>query len=157
MDENNNAYAMLTAFLEERKLRKTPERYAILEAVCSFNGHFTLQELSDRMEEQHFRVSRATLYNTMLLFEKIPLVVNHRFAQHAVYESTSLSLNHCHQICKVCGKVTELSAQPLEEAFATLKTKRFHKESFSIEIHGICSACYAKMNRKKKTNHKKEK
>ena len=59
-DNSNNAHNVLTAYLNEHKLRKTPERYAILDAVCSFTGHFSLQQLSERMEEQYFRVSRAT-------------------------------------------------------------------------------------------------
>ncbi len=149
-NSNNSAHAILTMYLTEHRLRKTPERYAILDAVCSFAGHFSLQELSVRMEEQNFRVSRATLYNTIQLLLKIPLVVSHNFSQHTVYETTFQRPNHCHQICRVCGKVTELSVQQVEPAIDTMKMKRFHKESFSLEIYGICSTCYAKMNRKRK-------
>ena len=38
---------VLTAYLEQNGLRKTPERFAILEAVYAIDGHFTLDELSD--------------------------------------------------------------------------------------------------------------
>ena len=58
----------LTNYLEENKLRKTPERYAILDAIFDFNGHFTLEELESKMEIKNFRVSRATLYNAIKLF-----------------------------------------------------------------------------------------
>ena len=33
---------ILDNYLETSKHRKTPERYAILNAVYNFNGHFTL-------------------------------------------------------------------------------------------------------------------
>ena len=155
-DNSNSAHNVLTVYLNEHKLRKTPERYAILDAVCSFNGHFSLQQLSERMEEQYFRVSRATLYNTMELLLKVPLVVSHSFSQHTVYESSYLRPNHCHQICKICGKVTELSTLQVETVIESMKMKRFHKESFTLDIYGICSTCNAKLNRKRKKSRETE-
>ena len=60
---------ILTSYLEQNNLRKTPERFAILDAVYSINGHFTLDELGDKLNtEDRFPVSRATLYNTLRLF-----------------------------------------------------------------------------------------
>ena len=150
----NIVHDTLTKFLNERHLRKTPERYAILDAITSFEEHFTLEELNDKLEMDFFRVSRATLYNTMQLFLKIPLVACHKFPQHTVYENIFAKPKHCYQVCRVCGKVTEINAAQIETVIDLIKTKRFHKESFTIEIHGICSTCYAKMHRKKrKTNN----
>ena len=60
---------ILTNYLELNNQRKTPERYAILDAVYSMEGHFTLDELGDKLNgELRFPVSRATLYNTLKLF-----------------------------------------------------------------------------------------
>lgn len=71
---------ILTNYLEMNNHRKTPERYAILDAVYDINGHFTLEELSDKLaEENKFPVSRATLYNTLKLFMELRLVIRHRF------------------------------------------------------------------------------
>ena len=36
---------VLDNYLEMNKHRKTPERYAILDAVYSLDGHFTLEEI----------------------------------------------------------------------------------------------------------------
>ena len=53
---------ILDNYLEMNNHRKTPERYAILKAIYSINGHFTLEELNDRLsKELKFPVSRATL------------------------------------------------------------------------------------------------
>ena len=65
---------ILDNFLESNHHRKTPERYAILDAVYSLKGHFTLDDLGALLEKKHFRVSRATLYNTMHLFIELRLV-----------------------------------------------------------------------------------
>jgi Fur family ferric uptake transcriptional regulator len=70
MKENVKAKVreILDNYLELRNHRKTPERYAILDAVYSIKGHFSLEQLSETLLANNFRVSRATLYNTIRLF-----------------------------------------------------------------------------------------
>ena len=71
---------ILNSYLEVNNHRKTPERYAILKAVYSINGHFTLDELGEKLAvDFKFPVSRATLYNTLNLFMELRLVIRHRF------------------------------------------------------------------------------
>ncbi len=36
----NAAHAALTAYLSAKKLRRTPERFAILDKVCEMSHHF---------------------------------------------------------------------------------------------------------------------
>lgn len=67
---------ILSNYLEQNTLRKTPERFAILDAVYSMDGHFTLDELGEKLnDEERFPVSRATLYNTLKLFMELRLVI----------------------------------------------------------------------------------
>ena len=90
---------ILTHYLELNKYRKTPERYTILDAVYSTTGHFTLEELGDKLiDEYNFRVSRATLYNTLKLFMELRLVIRHRVQSTTRYEACYDSNGHCHQV-----------------------------------------------------------
>ncbi len=139
---------ILTKYLEQNGLRKTPERYAILDAVYSMSGHFTLDELGDKLnEEDKFPVSRATLYNTLNLFMELRLVIRHRFQGTTKYEACYDNNSHCHQICTMCGKVTEFKSQKINEAIASLHLRRFRKDGFSLYIYGICSTCQARMTK----------
>ena len=141
---------ILDSYLEMNNHRKTPERYAILRAVYSMNGHFTLDELGEKLAgEYKFPVSRATLYNTLNLFMELRLVIRHRFQGTTNYEIYGES--HCHQICTVCGKVTEVRSQEIAEAIDALHLKRFRKDGFTLYIYGICSICQAKLTRQRKT------
>jgi Fur family ferric uptake transcriptional regulator len=141
---------ILDSFLEMNNHRKTPERYAILRAIYDTNGHFTLDELGDKMAKVYkFPVSRATLYNTLNLFMELRLVIRHRFQGTTKYEACYDNNSHCHQMCTVCGKVTEVRAPEIADAINELHLKRFRKDGFTLYIYGICSTCQAKITRQK--------
>jgi Fur family ferric uptake transcriptional regulator len=160
-DKNNNVLKaverILNNYLELNNHRKTPERYAILQAVYSMDGHFTLDELGQKLNEDYkFPVSRATLYNTLNLFMELRLVTRHRFQGSTKYEACYEGDSHCHQICTVCGKVTEVKTPEIAEAIDNLHLKRFRKDGFTLYIYGICSTCQAAITRQKKKNFKQD-
>ena len=138
---------MLTDYLEQNHKRKTPERYAILDTLYGMKGHFTLEELNDELETQNFHVSKATLYNTMNLLQAARLVVRHNLKDGTKYEASFRNINHCHQICTVCGKITEINSPVIVEAVSKARLKRFQRDSFSVYIYGMCSSCQTKQNR----------
>jgi Fur family ferric uptake transcriptional regulator len=148
---------ILANYLELNRNRKTPERFTILDAVYSINGHFTLDELSEKLvSEYNFPVSRATLYNTLKLFIELRLVIRHRLQSTTKYEACYDNNSHSHQVCTMCGQVTEIKSQELTEVINNLHTKRFRKDGYSLYIYGICSNCQAKMTRKAKLEEKKK-
>jgi Fur family ferric uptake transcriptional regulator len=139
---------ILDSYLEMNNHRKTPERYAILRAVYSTNGHFTLDELGEKLSREYkFPVSRATLYNTLNLFMELRLVIRHRFQGSTKYEACYDNNSHCHQMCTVCGKVTEVSSPEITQAINDLHLKRFRKDGFTLYVYGICSTCQARITR----------
>ena len=149
---------ILTSYLELNKYRKTPERFTILDAVYSTSGHFTLDELNGKLvTEYNFPVSRATLYNTLKLFLELRLVVRHRLQSTTKYEACYDNNSHSHQVCTMCGKVTEIKSPQVIDAINKMHTKRFRKDGFTLYIYGICSVCQAKMTRKAKEEKKKVK
>ena len=143
---------LLDNYLEKNNHRKTPERYTILRAIYSINGHFTLDDLKARLaQEMDFPVSRATLYNTLNLFMSLRLVVRHRFQGSTKYEACYDNQSHCHQICTMCGKVTEVKSPEIKAAVENMHLKRFRKDGFTLYVYGVCSTCQTKMTKRKKT------
>jgi len=148
---------ILSGYLEVNKLRKTPERFTILDAIYSTSGHFTLEDLGERLvKEYNFPVSRATLYNTLKLLIELRLVVRHRFLKTTKYEACYDNNSHSHQICTMCGKVTEVRSPQLTETIGNLRTKRFRKDGFTLYIYGICSTCQARLTRQTSKMKKKK-
>jgi Fur family ferric uptake transcriptional regulator len=145
------AERILDNYMAMSNHRKTPERYAILRAVYSIDGHFTLDELGEKLAEEYkFPVSRATLYNTLNFFLELRLVIRHRFQGTTKYESCYAGTGHCHQICTVCGKVTEVKVPEITETIDQIHLKRFRKDGFSLYIYGVCSTCQSAITRKTK-------
>ena len=88
------ATQIFSEYLKENKCRRTPERFAVLDAIYSMNGSFEIKELMDHLEEEKkFRVSRATIYNTITKNIKKFHLTHYSLHLHGL-------CNKCHQAMK---------------------------------------------------------
>jgi Fur family ferric uptake transcriptional regulator len=149
-DMLDKARQMLNSYIQTTGMRKTPERDAILSAIYDMDGHFSVEQLNEKLEEKKFFVSRATLYNTLRLFLKIHLVVRHKLVDKTTYEAALLNDSHCHQICTMCGKVVEIELPEMEAALEQAHLRRFRKEGFTLYVYGMCSSCQSKLTRRQR-------
>lgn len=128
-----------TDFLEAKELRKTSERYAILEEIYSSAGHFDADALFLKLKTKH-RVSRATVYNTLDLLVESELVMKHQFGKNqAVYEKSFGSRQHDHLICLDCQQVVEFCDPRIQTIQNTVEELlQFDVVSHSLVLHASC-------------------
>jgi Fur family ferric uptake transcriptional regulator len=139
-----------TEYLTANKSRKTPERYAILNLIYSDHRHFDMDSLYKAMREQNFRVSRATLYNTMQLLMECNLVLKHQFGQNlSFYERAYNNEFHHHLICMNCNTIREYKNTELKTIIQNRKIRNFNSSHYSLHVFGICNVCARRLKVKK--------
>lgn len=133
-------------FLENKGLKLTKERSAILNEVFTHHGHFDPDDLYIKMKEKGLKVSKASIYRTLPLLLECGLVDQvERVDKHAHYEHTFGHGHHDHLICIKCGKVFPLFSEELEKLQENLcKLEQFRCVSHILEIKGFCSKCDGK-------------
>jgi Fur family ferric uptake transcriptional regulator len=121
-------------YLENNQQRKTPERFAILDEIYSNKEHFDVETLFEHMKDRNYRVSRATVYNTLDLLLDCGLVIKHQFGRNiSRYERAYGFRQHDHLICNACNEVLEFCDPRIQQ----IKTTMGELMKFTITNHSL--------------------
>ena len=143
------AHKMLTEYLRNNKLRKTPERYAILDAVYSVSSPFDINDVWQKVERGAMKISLATIYNTMLLFEKAHILFrSNPHGRNSKFVVNTDRNMHNYLVCTNCGNVYEVPGDKIRPLVKRLKIGNFEVREMSVVIYGLCPTCVY-LNKKK--------
>jgi len=143
LSRNKMNEARFRDVLRQHGLRWTQERQEILQSVARCPGHFTADDLVQRLQSEGSAASRATVYRALPLLVEAglvqPMVLNGEVRR---YESAVSGTHHDHLVCTRCGAIEEFQF----EAFEILQREVAAQHGFRLQGHvhelmGTCAKC----------------
>src|SRR2546428_10591772 len=122
-------------FLEQKNLRLTSQRQAIIDSVFATDQHFTAEQLLEWSRQHDKCVSRATVYRTLPLLTESGLVHEMDFGKDYKYYDPNYAdhPNHNHIICQDCDKIVEFESEKIEK----LENEISHKLGFELKMQRL--------------------
>src|SRR2546423_13999109 len=108
--------AIFRRYLHGEKLKFTPERAMMLDAVLRKQGLFEPEQLVDDLKQLGHRVSRATVYRTLSHLQDAGILKQVFFDnKKSYYEVIAGRQTYDYLICVATGKVIEFSSDKLRK------------------------------------------
>jgi len=131
--------AIFRRYLHKSKLKFTPERAMILEAVLSKSGLFQAEPLADELRKLGHRVSRATVYRTLSHLQDAGILKQVFFDnKQSYFEVIAGRQASDYLICVVTGRVLEFSSERMKQLRDEIcREHGFETISHQLHIYGI--------------------
>src|ERR1022692_736181 len=128
-------------FLEQKHLRLTGPRRAIIETVFNTEKHFTAEELLKWARHRDKSVSRATVYRTLPLLTESGLVREMDFGKEQKFYDPNYAEHphHNHIICLDCGKIVEFDSRKINQLENEISRRLgFSAKARRLQITAAC-------------------
>ena len=134
---------LLDRHLNDKGLRWTKQRTAIMEAFLGADAHVSVEELFEKLKPGHPEIGPATVYRCMKLFVEAGVAKERRFNEGRVrFEPAAAVEHHDHLICTKCGRIEEFEDPRIERLQEEIAVRRgFSVSQHRLELYGVCPAC----------------
>jgi len=132
--------------LQAESLRLTSQRLAVLEDILASDDHRECDDIFLSLRERGVPVSRATIYRTLDIMEKVGFVRKMDIGDGRFrYKNRLAQSHHDHLICLECGRIIEFVDRGIERRQELLsKEYDFQLIRHVHQLFGICRECRTK-------------
>ena len=129
-------------------MRRTPERFTILECALEFAKQFTINDLIVAVGGKNFLVSKSTIYNTVLLLVEAGVLREFSVNNRNHYERVD-SVYFIHLKCQECNKVKLVKDTNFMAYMNARKFAAFTTSYYNLTVYGICNDCARRLKRER--------
>lgn len=137
------ARVQLSAHLDQKGLKHTRQREAILEAFVESTGHVTSEQLYEKVRAQNPEIGAATVYRTLKLFCEAGVAQQRNFRDGVTLYEHEVQ-HHDHLICVSCGEIIEFECEFIEAEQRKIAGRYgYSLTSHQHHLYGRCAKCQA--------------
>lgn len=125
--------------------RRSGKRDLIVGLFLRQPGHLSADELVDLIRREDRRISRATIYRTLLWMVEAGIARRVDFGEGKFrFEHAYRHPRHFHLICKTCDQSFEFLSSDIETLLEEVASARgFAPRQSVVQIYGTCESCRA--------------
>lgn len=141
--DRQTPHQAFTAYLQQHRLKITPQRRLILDIFLLEPGHVSSEELYAKVKRRDASIGQATVYRTLKLLAGCGLAEAVSFADGITrYEPHFGAEHHDHLICELCGRTIEIMDPLIETRQEELAAKfGFTLVRHKMDLYGLCPKC----------------
>ena len=132
----------LEQHLRDSGIRRTAQRYGILEYLCQSAVHATADEIFAALNGRFPLVSRATVYNTLRDLTRAGLVRELPWEGKAARYDANLHRHH-HFVCDGCGVVEDVPWFDIPAHTGPETGSGRVVRAYEVTLRGNCAKCAA--------------
>jgi Fur family peroxide stress response transcriptional regulator len=129
--------------LRDARMKVTPQRQAILEAVHLLDNHPTAEQIIDYIRRKHPGIATGTVYNVLDVMVEKELIKRVKTDKDAMRYDAVLK-NHHHIYCTETDRIEDYFDEELDELLKSYFRKKhlpgFEIENIILQIKGNFSA-----------------
>jgi Fur family peroxide stress response transcriptional regulator len=126
--------------MRERGIRRTPQRYSVLEYLVRNRIHATADEIFASLNRRSPLVSRATVYNALSDLSRAGLVRELVWEGKASRYDANLHAHH-HFVCDHCGVIEDIDWFDIPGAAQERVAASRAVRGYQVTFHGVCKKC----------------
>lgn len=136
-------------FREYLASRPKPQRFTeqqreLVRHIFAKHSHFDTEQLIEELKRANKRVSRATVYRTLLKLVEAGLLRRIELGDRTVYDHDYGYPAHDHLVCEHCHAIIEFLSPELDALLRKIASDhQFRISGRSLVVRGICGACNA--------------
>ncbi|MGD1901003.1 MAG: Fur family transcriptional regulator [Geitlerinemataceae cyanobacterium] len=125
--------------LKGRKLRVTPQRFAVYANLLDRTDHPTAEQILDDLNRDAPTSSQATVYSSLQALREVGLV-REVLLEEGIRRYDANVAPHHHFRCEACGTIEDIAWDEIHVSVGRLRPG-LQVERYEVTVHGRCESC----------------